>query len=97
LSSFHYKKCHEMLERNPGGVRIKQDAAQELGNVNELIDNGFLVVSDEYRRWADAENENGPHQADRREARRASLGSLASSRRAGSAASTARDHLRLLI
>ncbi len=58
-ATFQYKKCHEMLERNPGGVRIRQDAAQELGSVNELIDNGFLVVSDEYRRWADAEKENG--------------------------------------
>jgi len=25
--------------------------------VNELVDKGFLVVSDEYRRWAEAEKE----------------------------------------
>lgn len=57
-ATFHYKKYHEVLERNPG-IRIRQDTARELGSVNELIDSGFLVVSDEYRRWAaDAGKEN---------------------------------------
>ncbi len=56
-ATFHYKKYHEMLERNPE-IRIRQDTARELGSVNELIDDGFLVVSDEYRRLADAEKEN---------------------------------------
>ena len=58
LTLRHYKKYHEVLERNPG-IRIKQATARELGSVNELIDNGFLVVSEEYSRWAggiDAEN-----------------------------------------
>jgi Glycosyl transferase family 2 len=49
-----YKRYHEVLEREPS-IRIRQDSARELGSVNELIDNGFLVVSDEYKRWADAE------------------------------------------
>ena len=45
------------MERNPD-IRIGRDTATELESVNELIDNGFLVVSDEYRRWAEAEKEN---------------------------------------
>jgi hypothetical protein len=53
----HYNKYHQVLEWNPD-VRIRQATARKLGSVNELIDNGFLVVSEEYRRWADAEKEN---------------------------------------
>jgi hypothetical protein len=56
-ATFHYKKYHEALGRNPI-IRVRHDNARELGSVNELIDNGFLVVSDEYRRWADAEKED---------------------------------------
>jgi hypothetical protein len=56
----HYKKYHEVVEQNPD-IKIKQATARELGSVNELIDNGFLVVSEEYRRWAGGvEKENRP-------------------------------------
>jgi glycosyltransferase involved in cell wall biosynthesis len=57
LTLRHYNKYHEVLERNPG-IRIRRDTARELGSVNELIDNGFLVVSEEYRRWAKAGKES---------------------------------------
>ena len=57
LATFHYKKYQEMLEQNPD-IKIWRATARKLGNVNELIDNGFLVVSDEYRRWAEAEKGN---------------------------------------
>ena len=63
-STLYYKEFHEWLKRNPG-IRIMQDTARELGSVNELIDNGFLVVPDEYRRWVDAETENKAFQTDR--------------------------------
>jgi hypothetical protein len=54
----HYKKYHEVVEQNPD-IKIKQATARELGSVNELIDNGFLVVSEDYRRWASGvEKEN---------------------------------------
>jgi len=56
-ATHQYKKCHEVLEQNAGSVRIMQATARELGSVNELIDNGFLIVSDEYRRWAEVEKE----------------------------------------
>ena len=52
----HYKKYHKVVEQNPG-IKIRQATARELGSVNELIDNGFLVVSEEYKRWAGAEKE----------------------------------------
>ena len=54
----YYEKYRDVMERNPNISRIGRDTAMELGSVNELIDNGFLVVSDEYRKWADAEKEN---------------------------------------
>jgi Glycosyl transferase family 2 len=50
----HYRKYHEVVERNPD-IRIRQDTARELGSVNQLIDEGFLVVSDEYKKWAKAQ------------------------------------------
>ena len=46
-----YTMAHEALKQNPN-IEVKQDTAQKLKSVNELIDNGFLVVSDEYKRWA---------------------------------------------
>ena len=52
----HYKKYHKVVEQNPG-IKIRQATARKLGSVNELIDNGFLVVSEEYKRWAGAEKE----------------------------------------
>jgi hypothetical protein len=55
LMARHYKRYLEVLERNPG-IRIKQATARELESVNDLVDNGFLVVSKEYRKWADREN-----------------------------------------
>ncbi len=54
LATLHYKKYQEVLERNPD-IKVWRDTAQELGSVNELIVNGFLVVSEEYWKWADAE------------------------------------------
>ena len=53
----HYKRYLEVVERNPG-IRIRQATARELGSVNDLVDNRFLVVSEEYRKWAEAEKEN---------------------------------------
>jgi hypothetical protein len=53
----HYKRYHEVLERNPA-IEIRQDTGRELRSVNELIDNGFLVVSNEYRKWAEAEKKS---------------------------------------
>jgi hypothetical protein len=42
-----YKKWLGVLEKNPS-LRLKRESARELGSVNELVENGFLVVSEEY-------------------------------------------------
>jgi glycosyltransferase involved in cell wall biosynthesis len=52
----HYKKYLEVVKRNPG-IRIRQATARELGSVNDLVDNGFLVVSEDYRKWAGTDKE----------------------------------------
>lgn len=52
--SFKYKKFLETLERSPE-LQIKLEAAQELKDVNDLVDNHFLVVSGDYMAWVHAE------------------------------------------
>lgn len=49
-NSAEYKRYLKVLERIPH-LQIKQDTSQKLSSVNELIDNGFLVVSQDYLDW----------------------------------------------
>jgi hypothetical protein len=51
-----YKKYLETLEKNPG-LRLKQETSVEIKSVNELLDNRFLIASEDYVRWVDAEEE----------------------------------------
>ena len=48
-----YSDFIDLLENRPD-YRIKQNGAVELRNVNDLVNNGFLVVSDDYRKHVDA-------------------------------------------
>ena len=57
-------KYRDVFERNPG-ISIRQDTTREIRSVNELIDSGFLVASDEYKRWVEARKENKLYRADR--------------------------------
>src|SRR5215212_6282017 len=41
------KKHLEILDRNPT-LQVKRESARELKGVNDLVENGFLVVSEEY-------------------------------------------------
>src|SRR5215211_3762491 len=41
------KKHLEVLDKNPT-LKMKQESARELKGVNDLVENGFLVVSEEY-------------------------------------------------
>jgi hypothetical protein len=50
-----HKKRLEMLEQN-ATLQVKRDTSSELNDVNELVENGFLVVSEDYLRWADKED-----------------------------------------
>ena len=46
-ASARYKRYLEVLDKNPS-LRVKQESARELRSVNDLVENGFLVVSEEY-------------------------------------------------
>jgi hypothetical protein len=46
-NSFQYKNYLKVLDRNPT-LRVKQESAREIESVNDLVENGFLVVSGEY-------------------------------------------------
>jgi hypothetical protein len=43
----HYIKYLEVLDRNPT-LQMKRETARELKGVNDLVENGFLVVSEQY-------------------------------------------------
>lgn len=47
-----YRKYWQILRENPV-LSIRRDTARRLKSVNELVDEGFLVVSESYRRWAE--------------------------------------------
>src|SRR5215217_1347698 len=46
-NSVLYKRSLEVLESTPS-LQLKQESARELRSVNELVENGFLVVSEDY-------------------------------------------------
>jgi len=46
-NSARYKRYLEVLEKNPA-LQMKREGARELRGVNDLVENGFLVVSEEY-------------------------------------------------
>lgn len=48
-----YRDYWQELRDNPN-LSIKQDSASQLADVNSLIDNGFLVISDQYLDWVKA-------------------------------------------
>jgi len=45
--SADYKRYLEILDKNPA-LQLKRESARELRSVNDLVENGFLVVSEEY-------------------------------------------------
>ena len=49
-NSIVYKKFYEVLKQNPK-LKIKQRTSKKLKSVNQLIDEDFLVISDEYMCW----------------------------------------------
>src|SRR5918998_38727 len=62
-----YKKYLQVLDGNHT-LRVKQENARELGSVNDLVDNGFLVVYEEYMMLAydEEERKKGAGRAPRR-------------------------------
>jgi hypothetical protein len=51
-----YEKYVDALEKNPE-LQIKRETAREIKSVNDLVENQFLVVSEDYMVWVDAEEE----------------------------------------
>lgn len=50
-----HKKRLEILAQN-GTLQIKRDTARKLDSVHELVESGFLVVSEDYLEWTDKED-----------------------------------------
>src|SRR5215208_6950325 len=46
-NSVLYKRSLEVLESTPS-LQVKRESARELRSINDLVENGFLVVSEEY-------------------------------------------------
>ncbi len=55
-NSAKYKMYKEVLDRNPS-LRMKLDTARELVSVNDLLEDQFLVVSEDYLNWVNTEDE----------------------------------------
>jgi len=55
-NSAAYKKYFQVLASNPN-LQIKQETAREIESVNDLVENRFLVVSEDYLSWVNAEAE----------------------------------------
>jgi len=55
-NSARYKMYQEALDRAPS-LRLKLETARELRHVNDLLEEQFLAISEDYARWVDAEEE----------------------------------------
>jgi chromosome segregation ATPase len=53
-----YKRYLDTLEQNPQ-LRLRLESSKEIASVNELLESRFLVVSEDYVGWVDAEEERG--------------------------------------
>jgi len=51
-----YKQYLEVLEENPD-LQLKRETSREISSVNDLLENWFLVASEDYVSWVGAEEE----------------------------------------
>ena len=58
-----YEQYVEVLEKNTE-LQLKLESSREIASVNDLLENGFLVASEGYIGWVDAEEEKNIWQAD---------------------------------
>ena len=58
-----YEQYVEVLEKNPE-LQLKLDSSREIASVNDLLENGFLVSSEDYISWVNVEEEKNLRQAD---------------------------------
>jgi hypothetical protein len=59
----NYEQYMEVLEKNPE-LQLKLDSSREIASVNDLLENGFLVSSEDYISWINVEEEKNLRQAD---------------------------------
>lgn len=57
--SSKYKKYLTVLDETPD-IQIKQETSKELHSVNDLVDDGFLTVSEDYMVWVDEKESENP-------------------------------------
>ena len=58
-----YEQYVEVLEKNPE-LQLKLESSREIASVNDLLENGFLVASEDYIGWVDTEEEKNVWKAD---------------------------------
>jgi FkbM family methyltransferase len=75
-----YQKYLEVLEQNPN-LELKRETSREISSVNDLLENGFLVASEDYVSWVNAEEERSLSQAPPVREPRALVETLVESRR----------------
>ncbi len=51
-----YKNYLEVIDRNPD-LKIKQETSKEITSLNDLLEDGFLVVSEDYMSWVNVQEE----------------------------------------
>jgi hypothetical protein len=51
-----YKNYLEVIDRNPD-LKLKLETSKEITSVNDLLEDGFLVVSEDYTSWVNAQEE----------------------------------------
>lgn len=51
-----FEKYAEVLKK-ASELRLSPETAREISSVNELLDNGFLIASEDYASWVDAEEQ----------------------------------------
>ena len=75
-----YEKYLEVLEQNPN-LQLKRETSRELSSVNDLLEDGFLVASEDYASWVNAEEQRSLSQAPLKSEPRALVDTLVESRR----------------
>lgn len=75
-----YEQYLEVLEKKPN-LQLKRETSREISGVNDLLENRFLVASEDYIGWVDAEEERSLSQAPPQSDPRALVEALVESRR----------------
>ena len=56
-NSYEYKHYHEVLQQHPN-LLLKTNTTRQLHHVSQLVDEGFLHVTNDYRSWVSIKNKS---------------------------------------